>query len=428
MTEGATKNVAMTDLPEWALEELRELAEIEPQLFPSPDFVGQYKHHDLPVAREVGDVYASCFERLSDFTPDMIILVPWLVPGGADQGVLHYVEAAISQGKQVLVIATLDAESPWKVRLPEAIRFLELGLLGAHLSQDQRLVVLTRLVLQLQAPVLHIINSQLGWEMVKRHGKSLIDVGKRIYASLFCEDIDEYGKRWGYAIAYLTDCWPYLKAVIFDSAWYRKLLLERYGCADEKFFTVYFPATLESAPVYLSASCPRILWAGRFTAQKRPDLLVEIAKCLPEMSFDVFGYAANDVDRGYERELSKLPNVIIHGAYDSLKSVVAENAYSLLLYTSAWDGLPITLLDATIAGLPVVASAVGGVSEFINEETGYPVWESDEPLAYVERIREAVADDFARRQKWVAAVALLQSRHHFDEFRSNLTKISGYFD
>jgi hypothetical protein len=244
MTEMATQNDELTDLPEWALQELRELAEIEPQLLPSPDFVCQYRYHDLPVAREVGDLYASCFERLTGFTPDLIILVPWLVPGGADQGVLHHVEAGISQGKRVLVIATLNAESSWRERLPDAARFLELGQLGGHLSVDQRLVVLTRLVLQLQAPVLHIINSQLGWEMVKRHGKSLIDVGTRIYASLFCEDIDEYGKRWGYAISYLTDCWPYLKAVIFDSSWYRKLLMERYGCAEEKMFTAYFPALM----------------------------------------------------------------------------------------------------------------------------------------------------------------------------------------
>jgi glycosyltransferase involved in cell wall biosynthesis len=427
MTEAVSQGRPTTELPNWALVELHELAAIEPQLFPSPEFVSHYRYHDIPVAREVGDLYASCFERLCGFTSDLIILVPWLVPGGADQGVLHHVEAAVSEGRGVLVITTLDSESPWKERIAVGARVLELGRLGAHLSEDQRLVVLTRLLLQLQAPVVHIINSQLGWEMVKRHGKSLIAVGKRVYASLYCEDVDIYGKRWGYALSYLTDCWPYLRAVICDSAWYPKCLVARYGCAQEKFFTLYFPVLVDIAPVYSSATRHRILWAGRLTAQKRPDLLAQIATRLPDIAFDVHGYAANDTDRAYEAKLSELPNVTLHGSFHSLRSVVAENTYSLLLYTSAWDGLPITLLDATIAGLPVVASAVGGVAEFITEETGYPVWEADEPSGYVERIREALADDLSRRRKWEAALGLVQGRHQVDQFCSGLRSIPGYF-
>ena len=120
-------------------------------------------------------------------------------------------------------------------------------------------------------------------------------------------------------------------------------------------------------------------------------------------------------------------NITVHGKFDSLKSVVDSSAYSLFLFTSGWEGLPITLLDATDAGLPIVASAVGGVPEFVTEKTGYPVWEIDAPGAYVKCIREAMADEFTRHKKWEYAVELLLSRHTLEYFSKQLNGIPGYF-
>ena len=137
MTNPPHQSLEVNDLPDWAVEELRELAEIEPQLYPTRNFVSRYKYSGIPVRRNLGDLYASCLEQLSDFAPDLIILVP----GGDDLGVLHHVEAGISEGKRVLVISTENAESPWRTRIPPTARFLELGRLGSQLSEDQRLSV-----------------------------------------------------------------------------------------------------------------------------------------------------------------------------------------------------------------------------------------------------------------------------------------------
>lgn len=423
MTNPPHQSLEVNDLPDWAVEELRELADIEPQLYPTRNFVGRYKYSGIPVRRSLGDSYASCLEQLSDFAPDVIILVP----GGDDLGVLHHVEAGISEGKRVLVISTEDAESPWRTRIPPTTRFLELGRLGRHLSENQRLSVLLRLVLQQKALVIHIINSRLGWEMVRRYGKSLLAVEKRVYASIFADGFNEPGGRSGFAIDYLVDCWPFLRAVICDSDWCRKDLIAQYGCQQEKVFTAYFPTNMEEAPVFSSPSSSRVLWAGRFAIEKRLDLLIEIARLSPELPFDVYGYAVDDYGRAMEERMLELPNVTVHGAYDSLKHVVATNVYSLLVYTSRSDGLPNLLLEATAAGLPVVASAVGGVPEFIMEETGYPVRDVNEPRAYLKRIQEAIADSEERRRRWGAAVDLLQSRHKAEVFRLRLKNIPGYF-
>lgn len=414
-------------LPAWIADELRSLSSIEPDLFPTPDFLGQFVAYTPPIELGPGQLYAECCSIIGDLHPDIIFLIPWLVPGGADQAALYHMEAALTAGKKVLVISTTDRESPWKDRVPCQAKLIELGVLGRALSESQRLSVLTRIVLQSPALVIHIINSPLGWEMVKQFGRSLIAVDKRIFVSLFGDDYNNYGAMHSYAQMYFVDCWKFLQGVICDTQWYPKDLVRQYGVSLDKINTVYFPVNINDLPVYRGASGLKVLWAGRFCKQKRVDLLIEIARLMPDINFDVYGYATTEYEHELEKQMHEVSNIKVYGKFDSLKSVVGGDAYSLLLFTSGWEGLPITLLDATNAGLPTVASAVGGVPEFITEITGYPVWDIDASGAYVKCIREAMADEFTRRKKWDSAVELLLSRHTLEYFSKQLNGIPGYF-
>jgi len=414
-------------LPAWMVDELRSLSSIEPDLFPSPDLLGRFVAYTPPMELGPGQVYAECCLIIGNLSPDIIFLIPWLIPGGADQGVLYHVEAALAAGKKALVISTIDRESSWMSRLPEQAKCIELGILGRELSEAQRLSVLTRVVLQSPARVIHIVNSPLGWEMLKQYGRSLIAVDKRVFASVFCDDYNHYGAIHSYAQMYFVDCWKFLQGVMCDTRWYPQDLARQYGVSLDKITTVYFPVNFHNSPVYRAASVPRVLWAGRFCKQKRVDLLIEIARFLPEINFAVYGYATNEYEHDLEKQLHEQANITVHGKFDSLRSVVDGGVYSLFLFTSGWEGLPITLLDATIAGLPIVASAVGGVPEFVTEKTGYPVWEVGAPGAYVNCIREAMADEFTRRKKWESAVELVLSRHTVEYFSEQLKGVPGYF-
>ena len=427
ISEPLPASAASSLIPAWMVDELRSLSSIEPDLFPSPDLLGRFVAYTPPMELGPGQVYAECCSIIGDLRPDIIFLIPWLIPGGADQGVLYHVEAALAAGKKALVISTIDRESPWISRLPEQAKCIELGILGRELSEAQRLSVLTRIVLQSPARVIHIVNSPLGWEMLKQYGRSLIAVDKRVFASVFCDDYNHYGAIHSYAQMYFVDCWKFLRGVMCDTRWYPQDLARQYGVSLDKINTVYFPVNFDNPPVYRAASVPRVLWAGRFCKQKRVDLLIEIARLLPDINFDVYGYASTEYEHELERQLHAQSNITVHGKFDSLRSVVDGGVYSLFLFTSGWEGLPITLLDATIAGLPIVASAVGGVPEFVTEKTGYPVWEIDAPGAYVKCIREAMADEFARRKKWESAVELVLSRHTIEYFSKQLEGIPGYF-
>ena len=87
-------------IPVWMVHELRSLSSIEPDLFPSPDLLGRFVAYTPPMELSPGQLYAECCSIIGELRPDIIFLIPWLVHGGADQGTVHHVDAAVAAGKK----------------------------------------------------------------------------------------------------------------------------------------------------------------------------------------------------------------------------------------------------------------------------------------------------------------------------------------
>ena len=78
------------------------------------------------------------------------------------------------------------------------------------------------------------------------------------------------------------------------------------------------------------------------------------------------------------------------GQRSDVDRILSEAQVSLLV--TNWEGFPLSILEAMRAGLPVVASSVGGVGEsVVNEETGYLVPRGD-VAALKERIARLLSD------------------------------------
>lgn len=93
-----------------------------------------------------------------------------------------------------------------------------------------------------------------------------------------------------------------------------------------------------------------------------------IARANPDFVFDVYGKPVLD-QKGLEA-YDPPDNIEYKGTYRDLSEVLAT-PYLGFLYTSQWDGLPTVLLDVALAGLPVIAPDVGGISELVDETTGW---------------------------------------------------------
>lgn len=106
-----------------------------------------------------------------------------------------------------------------------------------------------------------------------------------------------------------------------------------------------------------------IMCISRISPQKKFDLFLDIAKAKPECAF---------VWIGNKDEVADVPrNVFCIGE--------APSAYQYLKYAdvfilpSNYEGFPISILEALSYRVPVVASAVGGVTEVLDGDNGFAV-------------------------------------------------------
>lgn len=89
-------------------------------------------------------------------------------------------------------------------------------------------------------------------------------------------------------------------------------------------------------------------------------------------------------------ELGLSERVSFVGACSDVNRILGES--SLFVLTSIWEGLPISILEAMRAGLPVVASDVGGVREaVVDGETGFLVDRGDLVMLRA-RLRQLLSD------------------------------------
>lgn len=101
-----------------------------------------------------------------------------------------------------------------------------------------------------------------------------------------------------------------------------------------------------------------VLWVGNIREPKRPDLLLELARRLPQTRFEVIGGPMPGAERLYERvrlEASQLPNVTFHGPLPFNEVRAYYERARILVSTSRIEGFPNTYLQAWTHGTPVVA-------------------------------------------------------------------------
>jgi len=102
----------------------------------------------------------------------------------------------------------------------------------------------------------------------------------------------------------------------------------------------------------------RVLWLGRICPAKRPHLLLELARRLPEYTLDVVGEAnaESPYARTFRQNAGHCPSLVLHGrvSQERLRQMYDETA--VLLGTSQTEGFPVVFLEAWSRGIPVLST------------------------------------------------------------------------
>jgi glycosyltransferase involved in cell wall biosynthesis len=163
---------------------------------------------------------------------------------------------------------------------------------------------------------------------------------------------------------------------------------------------------------------PVLASVGRLKAPKDFSTLLRALAALPDASFEAV-IAGDGPDRStLEAEIGRLgigDRVRLLGERRDIPELLG--AADVFVLPSRSEGLPVSVLEAMVAGLPVVASRVGGVPELVAEgETGLLVapGNSDELAAALKRV---LADRELRRRLGTAGRARVEQQFDLDSFR-----------
>jgi glycosyltransferase involved in cell wall biosynthesis len=143
----------------------------------------------------------------------------------------------------------------------------------------------------------------------------------------------------------------------------------------------------------------RVLWMARVTGVKNPLRLIGIANSLPNIDF----YLAGGGDLLQEIKINAPKNLKILG-WQEAKNILP--IADIFLSTSENEGIPIALIEAQLAGIPVVATDVGSVSEVVlDNKTGILCDRSEKQL--IEGIKKLALDKklrstFSKNAKFMA--------------------------
>jgi glycosyltransferase involved in cell wall biosynthesis len=430
---GKHHKVNIGAMPQWIIDEACIIHnQIDPSVNPAHLKYQQVSENHVPLTR-----IAKHYWRLVELcgpVPEYLILVPWLTRGGADLVTLNYCKALDSLGKKVVVISTLNEDSPWAEELPENVRFVELGKECARLCMEEQAFVLARLLVQMQPRVVHNINSALAYYTFVSYGKTISNFSK-LYSQVFCIDVDESGSYAGYPVTYLPDCFEHLTALISENRTVLDTLKALYGFSEEKLFVNYQPISFDATPIAqeeirnkAARDGIHVLWCNRIDRQKRPDVLLRvIEKCeaLP-FTFHIYGGALLDKDN-YSKKLRKMNNVVFHGPYNGFYSLPFEN-FDVMLYTSQWDGIPTILFESMAIGLPIVASDVGGISEIIKDnDTGFLIDPFDDADKYVDALMKIHSDKNDLERIISNAIKFISTRHTQEIFIEDIKALPDYY-
>jgi glycosyltransferase involved in cell wall biosynthesis len=159
----------------------------------------------------------------------------------------------------------------------------------------------------------------------------------------------------------------------------------------------------------------RLVMVARFEAPKDHPLLLRALAGLAAPEWELWLVGDGRLEEKARREAAGLglgERVRFLGPRHDVPELLARCHVFVLI--SHWEGLPLTVLEAMRAGLPVVASDVGGVREAVADgETGYLVSRGDE-AGLRQRLRLLLEDPVLRARMGAAGHARWRERFTLD--------------
>ncbi len=308
----------------------------------------------------------------------ILMLVPWLVMGGADRMNLELVSGLDKSRFEISILTTVYSNNEWHSRFAQytdEIFHLPDFLDPAHYMEYVGYYIRTRNI-----DLVWISNSYRGYYMIPWLRRQFPDLCIVDYVHME----EWYWKDGGFAR--LSGVFgAVLDKTYVCNANTRQVLVDEFHRDPDSIEVMYIgvdkekfnPHKIKKGKIYhkfnISSERPIVLFPCRIDAQKRPFLMLEIARRvsrqMPQVLFVVVGDGPQR--RALEKAVKKCgleKNVICTGRSEHMEQYYQDARLTLIC--SLKEGISLTAYESCAMGTPVISSDVGGQKELIDPAVG----------------------------------------------------------
>ena len=417
----------------------KALQNVANPLTPTPRLLSLWENSIVSApAVQTGTVVQKVLTRLPSRL-DHLLLIPRLGMSGGSEKVTQRLLAFLRTRYESGALAVLAPDAIFNLapmrRLPYEVPIVALNDFGTKLSAADRTEIVDHILVNLRPQTVHVANAEAGWNALRqRAGEYARDsnVFVNIYGDIRLCD----GSPAGYFWRYLPEIIPHLAGVFADNAAVVSRAVENFSLLPEQraLFTVV-PTPIvgmngedpaSQCRPYTPAPREHTLWMSRITQEKRLDVVREIALRLPKRRFSIYGALLSDaVSHDCLAWTAETANVERLGTLSALDALPIDE-FDSYLFTASAAGLPLSVLEAAMLGLPSVAPAIGGIGEFIDDTTGWIVPHADAVDQFVASLDEIATHPGEAARRVSRAQERLVERHSWSNFERVLSAVPNY--
>jgi glycosyltransferase involved in cell wall biosynthesis len=370
---------------------------------------------------------------------DHLLVIPWLgISGGSEkvtERLLTFLRGRYEAGRLAALAPDAKFDLPPVRRLQYEIPIAAVNDFGPKLSLEDRAEIVDQVLINLRPRTVHVINSDAGWDALRQQAQEYAR-DSNIFVNIYSDIRWPDGGPAGYFWRYLPDVIPHVAGVFADNAAVVERAMENFSLLPEQreLFSVA-PTPIvgmdgrnpaSQCRPYLPGAGEHSLWMSRICWEKRLDIVRKIAQHLPQRRFSIYGaILPGVVPSDFLAWTEETENVEHLGAFSALEALPLETFDSYLFTTSA-EGMPLSLLEATMLGLPTVAPAIGGIVEFIDNTTGWLVSRADAVDEFVAALEEISIHPAEAARRVSCAQQRLIERHSWKNYERVISTVPNY--